>query len=77
MVVKPMENNEWINDVSLTLLQIVSILVVVKGTRHLSYPIYRTLYNPILSDQFGFTERDQAYFFFALVVPQFIGAVLV
>ena len=57
-------------------MQIVAFLVVVKAIIHLAYEIYRTLYNPLLSDQFGFTERDQSVFFFALVVPQFIGVVL-
>ena len=51
--------------------------MIVKGAGGLSYQVYGTMYNPILSDQFGFSEKFQTYFFFALAASHFIGSILV
>ena len=36
--------------------------------------VVETLFNPILSDSFGLSEKWDSYIFFALVVPVIVGA---
>ena len=55
---------------------ILSFLVVCRGVLSFRFGVYETIYNPVLSDYFGFDERTAAYFFFALVVSQITGTVL-
>jgi len=38
--------------------------------------VYTVLINPILSDAFGFSEREVPYFFLGLVAAQIAGALL-
>jgi len=38
--------------------------------------VYVVLINPILSDFYGFSERETSYFFFGLVTAQIAGALL-
>ncbi len=41
----------------------------------LRFGYFETLFNPVLSDSFGFDERDSSYYFLALAVP-YLGGVL-
>ncbi len=41
----------------------------------LRFADFETLFNPVLSDSFGFDERDSSYYFLALAVP-YVGGVI-
>lgn len=47
-----------------------------RGVLSFRFGVYETLYNPVLSDSFGFTERESSYFFLGLVVSQISGTVI-
>ena len=40
-----------------------------------SYGVVDTLFNPILTDNFGFTEREISYFFIGAMVVYVIASV--
>ena len=60
----------------LTVLQIISFLIIARGAITSKFVIYEELFNPILSDSFGFTVKDTSYFF-VLLLPTHIGAFIV
>ena len=41
-----------------------------------SYGVVDTLFNPILSDYFGFTERETSYFFLGVMTIHVVGSLL-
>ena len=41
-----------------------------------SYGVVDTLFNPILSDYFGFTEKETSYFFVGVMVIHIAGSLL-
>ena len=47
-----------------------------RGVLSFRFGVYETLYNPVLSDSFGFTEKESSYFFLGLVVSQISGTVI-
>ena len=55
---------------------ILSFLLLCRGVISSRFAAYETIYNPILSDYFGFDERESAYFFFGLVGAKTAGVVL-
>lgn len=42
----------------------------------LRFGYFETLFNPVLSDSFGFDERDASYYFLVLVIP-YVGGVVI
>ena len=60
----------------LTVLQIISFLIIARGAITSKFVIYEELFNPILSDSFGFTVKETSYFF-VLLLPTHIGAFIV
>lgn len=63
-------------DHSLTISKVLVFLVVGRALLGFRFCVYETLFNPILSDSFGLTERDSSYFFFGLVAAQVCGTVI-
>ena len=57
-------------------LYILCFLILCRGVLSFRFGAYETIYNPVLSDYFGLTERDSSYFFFGLVIAQTSGTVL-
>jgi len=51
-------------------LQIISFLIVLRGLITAKFIVYEELFNPILSDSFGFTDTQASYFFLALAPAQ-------
>ena len=58
--------------ITLTVLQIIAFLIIAKGLITSKFIIYEELFNPILSDSFGFTVKETSYFF-VLLLPAHIG----
>jgi len=56
----------------LTIVQIVGFLIVARGSITSKFIVYEQLFNPILSDSFGFTVKQMAYFF-VLLLPAHVG----
>jgi len=42
----------------------------------LRFGYFETLFNPVLSDSFGFDEKDSSYYFLALAAPYIAGVFL-
>ncbi len=61
---------------TLTETYILCFLILCRGVLSFRFGAYETIYNPVLSDYFGLTERDTSYFFFGLVIAQTSGTVL-
>ena len=62
--------------ITLTEVHILSFLILCRGVLSFRFGVYETIYNPVLSDYFGLTERDSSYFFFGLVIAQTSGTIL-
>ena len=68
----------WIaKDLCSTLIniQIVGFLILMRGFISSEFIVYQQLFNPILSDSFGFTVKQTSYFF-VLLLPATVGGVL-
>ena len=59
---------------SLTVVQIVGFLILARGAVSINYVVYAELLNPILSDSFGFTIKQNSYFFVLLLLANIGGA---
>ena len=57
---------------TLTITQIVGFLILARGVITSKFVIYEQLFNPILSDSFGFSVKQTSYFF-VLLLPATIG----
>jgi len=57
--------------------QIVLFLILTRGVITAKFIVYEELLNPILSDSFGFTEKEASYFFLALLPARLGSAFLV
>jgi len=68
--------NWLLHDLLLTVLQIISVLIIARGVITSKFVIYEELFNPILSDSFGFTVKDTSYFF-VLLLPASLSALIV
>lgn len=55
---------------------ILTSLIILRGVLSFRFGAYETIYNPVLSDYFGFNERDSSYYFFGLVLAQLAGTLL-
>ena len=65
----------WLcNHYTLTITQIVGFLILARGVITSKFVIYEQLFNPILSDSFGFTVKQTSYFFLLLLPATIIGA---
>ena len=62
---------------TLTITQIVGFLILARGVITSKFVIYEQLFNPILSDSFGFTVKQTSYFFVLLLPPTIGGAFMV
>lgn len=58
------------------MLQIITFLIIARGVLSFRFGVYETLYNPVLSDSFGFTEKESSYFFLGLVSAQIAGTII-
>ena len=58
--------------ISLTVVQIVGSFILAQGSITANLVVYEELFNPILSDSFGFTIKQTSYFF-VLLLPAFVG----
>jgi len=67
-------NNIWLLFLN-CVLQIVSFLIIAKGVITSKFIVYEELFNPILSDSFGFTVKDTSYFF-VLLLPAQLGVLI-
>ena len=79
MIILPCHSNPYILSVVwnfLTAPQIISFLIIAKGLITSKFIIYEQLFNPILSDSFGFTVKDTSYFF-VLLLPAQLGVLVV
>ena len=56
-------------------IQIVGFLILMRGFISSEFIVYQQLFNPILSDSFGFTVKQISYFF-VLLLPATVGGVL-
>ena len=56
--------------------KVVMFLILATPTHGLLHVTYVLLVNPILSDSFGFSEKESGYVFLALVIAQIFGAIL-
>ena len=68
--------NWLLHNLLLTELQIISALIIARGAITSKFIIYEELFNPILSDSFGFTVKDTSYFF-VLLLPASLSALIV
>ena len=59
---------------SLTVIQIVGFLILARAVISINDIVYEELFNPILSDSFGFTIKQTSYFFVLLLLPNIGGA---
>ena len=59
---------------TLTIVQIVAFFILTRGLISSKVVIYEQLFNPILSDSFGFTVKQTSYFFLLLLPPTIGGA---
>lgn len=59
---------------SLTHVKIVVVLVLCRAVFTTMFMVVETLFNPILSNSFGLTEKWVSYIFYALVIPAIVGA---
>ena len=59
---------------TLTVVQIMGFLIVARGVISSKFIVYEELFNPILSDSFGFTVKQTAYFFLLLLPAHVAGA---
>jgi len=57
-------------------MQIVTFLIFLRGVITAKFIVYEELFNPILSDSFGFTDTQASYFFLALAPAQ-VGSGLI
>lgn len=55
---------------------IILFLVICRAVLSFRFGVYETIFNPVLSDYFGFTVKYASYFFFALVASQISGTVI-
>ena len=62
---------------SLTVVQIVCFLILARGYITSNLVLYEELFNPILSDSFGFTIKQTSYFFVLLLLADVGGAFMV
>ena len=60
---------------TLIIIQIVGFLILMRGFISSEFVIYDQLFNPILSDSFGFSVKQTSYFFL-LLLPATLGGVL-
>ena len=69
--------NWFAKDLCSTLIniQIVGFLILMRGFISSEFIVYQQLFNPILSDSFGFTVKQISYFF-VLLLPATVGGVL-
>jgi len=56
--------------------KVVIFLIIATPTHGLLHVTYVVLINPILSDSFGFSEKESGYVFLGLVIAQVVGAIL-
>ena len=63
-------NTIWFT--TLTITQIVGFLLLARGVITSKFVIYEQLFNPILSDSFGFSVKQTSYFF-VLLLPATVG----
>ena len=61
---------------SLTVVQIVGFMILARGAVSMNYVVYEELFNPILSDSFGFTIKQTSYFFVLLLFADVGGALI-
>jgi len=57
-------------------LQVLLFFTVAAYTAESSYGVVETLINPILSDYFGFTEKEISYFFMGSMLVYIAGSLL-
>ena len=57
---------------TLTITQVVGFLILARGVITSKFVIYEQLFNPILSDSFGFSVKQTSYFF-VLLLPATVG----
>ena len=62
---------------SLTVVQIVGFLILARGYITSNLVVYEELFNPILSDSFGFAIKQTSYFFVLLLLADVGGAFMV
>ena len=64
----------WLREyvISLTVAQIVGFLILAQGTVTSNLIVYEELFNPILSDSFGFAIKNTSYFIL-LLLPADVG----
>jgi len=61
---------------SLTVVQIVGFLILARAVISINDIVNEELFNPILSDSFGFTIKQTSYFFVLLLLADIGGAFL-
>ena len=70
-------NKEWgASSSSLTPGKVLLFFIAASYVMDSSYGVVDTLFNPILSDYFGFTERETSYFFLGVMMIHVIGSLL-
>jgi len=57
-------------------LQVLVFFIVAAYITESNYSVVDTLFNPILSDYFGFTEKENSYFFVGLILVFIAGSLL-
>jgi len=57
-------------------LQVLLFFTIATYATESNYGVVDTLFNPILSDYFGFTEKENSYFFVGLMLVFTAGSLL-
>ena len=57
-------------------LQVLLFFTVAAYATESNYGVVDTLFNPMLSEYFGFTEKENSYFFVGLVLVYIAGSLL-